>query len=178
LRQVIARKLDQIIRDIEDFPKPGISFKDITPLLADPKMLSEVLEAFKNILKPLKIDAIVGVESRGFLFGILLANELKIPFIPVRKAGKLPAKTISEEYSLEYGTASIEIHADALKQGWNVIIHDDLLATGGTAKATANLVQQLGANVSAFLFIIELSFLNGRKQLNTYCNDVISLVKY
>jgi adenine phosphoribosyltransferase len=175
---VIAHKLEHKIREIKDFPKQGINFKDITPLLADPSLSSQVIEAFKEKLKSQKIDAILGVESRGFLFGMMLANELNIPFIPVRKAGKLPAQTISEEYSLEYGTASIEIHVDALKKGWNVVIHDDLLATGGTAKAAANLVQRLGAKVSAFLFIVELSFLEGREPLRNYSKEVFSLVNY
>ena len=175
---MIAHKLERKIREIKDFPKQGINFKDITPLLADPSLSSQVIEAFKEKLKSQKIDAILGVESRGFLFGMMLANELNIPFIPVRKAGKLPAQTISEEYSLEYGTASIEIHVDALKKGWNVVIHDDLLATGGTAKAAANLVQRLGAKVSAFLFIVELSFLEGREPLRNYSKEVFSLVNY
>ena len=175
---MIAHKLEHKIREIKDFPKQGINFKDITPLLADPSLSSQVIEAFKEKLKSQKIDAILGVESRGFLFGMMLANELNIPFIPVRKAGKLPAQTISEEYSLEYGTASIEIHVDALKKGWNVVIHDDLLATGGTAKAAANLVQRLGAKVSAFLFIVELSFLEGREPLRNYSKEVFSLVNY
>jgi adenine phosphoribosyltransferase len=170
--------LKEKIREVKDFPKQGISFKDITPILADPVLSSFVIKSFNDKLKGKKIDAIVGVESRGFLFGMMLANELKIPFIPVRKAGKLPSDVISEEYDLEYGKAVVEIHTDSIQKGWNIAIHDDLLATGGTANAAANLVKRLGGNISAFLFVVELSFLNGRKNIKSESNEIISLIKY
>ncbi len=170
--------LEKKIREVKDFPKEGVSFKDITPILADPVLTSFVIESFISKIKGQKIDAIVGVESRGFLFGMMLANELNIPFIPVRKAGKLPSDVISEEYNLEYGKAVVEIHADSIQNGWNIAIHDDLLATGGTANAAAKLVDRLGGNVSAFLFVVELSFLEGRKNIDSESNKTISLIKY
>ena len=166
------------IREVKDFPKPGISFKDITPILSNPELSSLVIDSFVDGLKGKKVDAIVGVESRGFLFGMLLANALSVPFVPIRKVGKLPSHTISEEYDLEYGTAKVEIHTDAIKQGWNVVVHDDLLATGGTAVAASKLVQRLGANILSFLFVVELSFLEGRNNLLTYSKDINSLIKY
>ena len=166
------------IREVKDFPKPGISFKDITPILSNPEISSLVIDSFVDGLKGKKVDAIVGVESRGFLFGMLLANALNIPFVPVRKAGKLPSNVICEEYDLEYGTAKVEIHTDAIKQGWNVVVHDDLLATGGTAVAASKLVQRLGGNILSFLFVVELSFLEGRNNLLTYSKEINSLVKY
>lgn len=178
LQLMSITKLKEKIREVKDFPKKGISFKDITPLLADPILSSFVVESFKNNLKDEKIDAIVGVESRGFLFGMMLANEINVPFIPIRKAGKLPADVISEQYDLEYGKAAVEIHKDSIQKGWNVVVHDDLLATGGTAKAAANLVERLGGKVHSFLFVIELSFLDGRKNIGSEKNNIISLLKY
>jgi adenine phosphoribosyltransferase len=166
------------IRDIPDFPKPSILFKDITPLLHDPQLGRLVLNTFKEQLAPNSPDAIVGVESRGFLFGYALAQELHIPFIPVRKSGKLPWKTIGVDYALEYGTARVEMHEDALRPGMKVVIHDDLLATGGTAVATAELVQKLGAEIQAFAFVVELDFLHGRRLLQTHKAPIISLVHY
>lgn len=168
----------QAIRDVPDFPKPGILFKDITPLLLDPKLGKLIVEEFIDKLQGTKVDAILGVESRGFLFGYLLAVEMDLPFIPIRKSGKLPSKTIGVEYALEYGTAKVEMHEDALKPGMNVIIHDDLLATGGTAAAAAQLATMMKASVSAFTFVVELDFLNGRKALNEYSDNIISLVTY
>lgn len=175
---MIAVQLANNIREVKDFPKKGISFKDITPILSNPELSSSIVEEFKNQLKNSKIDAIVGVESRGFLFGMLLANTLKVPFVPIRKAGKLPADTISEEYNLEYGTAKVEIHADAIKKGWNVVVHDDLLATGGTAVAAAKLISKLGGNVHSFMFVVELSFLEGKEVLLEYSKNINSLIKY
>jgi len=166
------------IREVKDFPKEGISFKDITPILSNPDLSAQVIDSFVECLNDEDVDAIVGVESRGFLFGMLLANALKVPFIPVRKAGKLPAKTIVEEYALEYGAAQVEMHTDAIQEGWNVVIHDDLLATGGTAVAASKLVQRLGGNVISFLFLIELSFLEGRTNLLEYSTSINSLIKY
>ena len=161
-------QIAEYIRELKDFPKEGISFKDITPILSNPDLSSQVLDLLVEYLNDKEVDAIVGVESRGFLFGMLVANTLKVPFIPVRKVGKLPYDTIVEEYALEYGTAKLEIHTDAIKSGWNIVVHDDLLATGGTAVAASKLVQRLGGNITSFLFILELSFLNGRNSLFDY----------
>ena len=166
------------IREVKDFPKEGISFKDITPILSNPDLSAEVIASLVECLNDKEVDAIVGVESRGFLFGMLLANAIKVPFIPIRKAGKLPHKTIVEEYALEYGTAKVEIHTDAIKEGWNIVVHDDLLATGGTAVAASKLVKRLGGNITSFLFIVELSFLDGRTSLFDYSTSIKSLVKY
>ncbi|MEO6305255.1 MAG: adenine phosphoribosyltransferase [Bacteroidia bacterium] len=173
----LQEAIKQTIRDIPDFPKPGIIFKDITPLFYDQKLCTRIVDEFiaKMDVKP---DAIVGIESRGFLFGFLVANKLDIPFVLVRKVGKLPYKTVSVEYDLEYGTSKIEMHEDALKKGWNVIIHDDLLATGGTAEAAGNLVKKLGANVLGFNFVIGLDFLNGEKKLNNHSKNITCLVHF
>jgi adenine phosphoribosyltransferase len=157
----LSDKIKTVIRDVPDFPKPGILFKDITPVLATPSLVREILKNLVEEFMPYHFDAIVGIESRGFIFGALLAHELNVPFVPVRKAGKLPYNTLSQSYALEYGQATIEIHNDALKPGAKVLIHDDLLATGGTAVASAKLVQKLGAEVRAFSFLINLSFLKG-----------------
>ena len=158
-------KIKHTIRDVVDYPKPGIVFKDITPVLADPSLLREVVAYFKNDIQSQKIDAIAAVEARGFILGSILAHELGCSFIPVRKAGKLPYKKVKQEYSLEYGAAAIEIHADAIKPGARVLIHDDLLATGGTAGAAAELIKGLGGVISGFSFLINLSFLPGEQIL-------------
>src|SRR5688572_29380756 len=158
------------IRDIPDFPKPGIVFKDITPLFYDQTLCREIVEGFIERMK-VKPDAILGIESRGFLFGFLTAKSLGVPFILVRKAGKLPYKTIKVDYDLEYGSASIEMHEDAVKKGWNVVIHDDLLATGGTAEAAARLVEKAGAKVVGFDFVVGLEFLNGKSKLVNHTNN-------
>jgi adenine phosphoribosyltransferase len=173
----IETAIKQALRDIPDFPKPGILFKDITPVFYDQKLCTRIVDEFiaRFDTKP---DAIVGIESRGFLFGFLVANKLDIPFVLVRKAGKLPYKTVSIEYDLEYGTSKIEMHEDALQKGWNVIIHDDLLATGGTADAAANLVKKLGANVLGFNFVIGLDFLNGEKKLINHSKNITCLVHF
>lgn len=167
-----------VIRDIPDFPKPGILFKDITPLLHKPEMGSIIINGFIEKLGSERPDAIIGIESRGFLFGYALAQALKVPFVPVRKSGKLPGKTIGIEYALEYGSARIEIHEDAITPGMNVLVHDDLLATGGTAAAAAALAKQLGANISGFAFVVELGFLNGREPLLPFSSQIHSLVTY
>lgn len=141
---MISQRLDKAIRNVPDFPIKGINFKDITTLLLDSKLSSDIIDSFIHDLKGLEIDAIVGVESRGFLFGFLLANKMGIPFIPIRKAGKLPGETLKYKYDLEYGSAEVEIHKSDIKKGWNVLIHDDLLATGGTPKSTAvELIEKL-----------------------------------
>jgi adenine phosphoribosyltransferase len=168
----------QVIRTVPDFPKPGIQFKDITPLLQDPKIGRAIVQEFASRMQGIPCDAILGVESRGFLFGYLLAIEMGIPFVPIRKSGKLPWKTIGVEYELEYGTAKVEMHEDALKPGMKVMIHDDLLATGGTAAAAAKLAEMKGATISAFTFVVELDFLQGRDKLKSYSENVISLVNY
>jgi adenine phosphoribosyltransferase len=173
----LAHAIKKEIRDIPDFPKPGIMFKDITPLFYNQELCSQVVDAFIERLKEMP-DAIIGIESRGFLFGFLVANKLNIPFVLVRKVGKLPYKTIKEEYALEYGTSTIEIHEDALKEGWKVIIHDDLLATGGTAEAAARLVEKCGATVAGFNFVIGLDFLNGKSKLVNHTNNITCLVHY
>lgn len=175
---MIEAAIKQVIRDVPDFPKPGILFKDITPVLKDPELCTAIVEAFAEAVKELKIDAVAGIESRGFLFGLMLANRLDIPFVPIRKKGKLPAETISETYDLEYGTATIEIHRDAFSPGTKVLIHDDLLATGGTVEAAAKLVTQLGGEVAGFSFIIALGFLKGEEKLTNFSDKLVTLVNY
>jgi len=175
---MIQEKLDKVIRTIPNFPKDGISFKDITPLLLDSSLTNNIIDEFIIKLEGVKIDAIVGVESRGFLFGFLLANKMEIPFIPIRKVGKLPGETLQYKYDLEYGSAEVEIHKNDVQKGWNILIHDDLLATGGTASAAAELVLQLGCNISAFTFVVNLDFLNGKKEIKEYTNNIISLIEY
>ena len=157
--------LQDYIRDIQDFPKPGIGFKDITPLLISPEATALCLDTLVNSLQNQKIDKVIGVESRGFFFGILLAQKLNAGFIPVRKPKKLPFDTISASYELEYGTDTLEMHVDAIQPGDKILIHDDVLATGGTAKAVCELVEQLGGEIVQMNFLMELSFLNGREKL-------------
>ncbi len=161
----LSDKLKSLLRDVPDFPKPGVLFKDITPLLAHPSTRTEVVDAMADHFRVIKPDAIAAVEARGFIFGMLIADRLQIPFVPVRKAGKLPFRKIRQEYSLEYGKAEIEMHEDAVLEGARVIIHDDLLATGGTAGAAGKLIKQLGGKVVGYSFIINLSFLPGEKRL-------------
>ncbi len=173
----LEQAIKQTIRDIPDFPKPGIIFKDITPIFYDQQLCTKIVDEFIARMDT-RPDAIVGIESRGFLFGFLVANKLNIPFVLVRKVGKLPYKTVSVEYDLEYGTSKIEMHEDALKKGWHVIIHDDLLATGGTAAAAADLVKKLGANVLGFNFVIGLDFLNGEKKLINHSKNITCLVHF
>jgi adenine phosphoribosyltransferase len=154
-----------LIREIEDFPRPGISFKDLTPLLADPDALAGSVRALADFARPLRVDCVVAAEARGFLLGPALALELQAGFVLARKPGKLPYETISAEYVLEYGTAQLELHTDAVRDGARVLVHDDLLATGGTALALCELVEQLGGEVVGCGFLIELAFLNGRERL-------------
>ncbi|MCF8459435.1 MAG: adenine phosphoribosyltransferase [Flavobacteriales bacterium] len=175
---MLQTRVKQAIRDVPDFPKPGILFKDITPILLDTKLSADIAEAMANQVSDWKIDAIVGVESRGFFFGMMMAQLLNIPFIPVRKAGKLPYKTISHQYQLEYGTATIEMHTEVIQPGWNVLIHDDLLATGGTAGAAAELILKQNGNVAGFAFVVTLDFLNGKSTLNKYSTNFVSLISY
>jgi adenine phosphoribosyltransferase len=165
-----------LIRAVRDFPQPGILFRDITPMLADPKAFHIVLDALAERFVGEHLDAVVGVESRGFIFGGALAARLNASFVPVRKAGKLPFRTDRVSYSLEYGEAELEMHRDALHEGANVVIVDDLLATGGTAAAAAELVHRQGAYVLAYAFVVELESLGGRERLVP--TPVISLVRY
>jgi len=174
----VITALRNTIRTIPDFPKPGIQFKDITPILENPVVSRAVVAEFVKLYKGIKIDAVAGVESRGFLFGLPLAMELNVPFIIVRKKGKLPAETVSYKYDLEYGTAEIEVHKGAIKKGMNVLIHDDLLATGGTAGAVAHLIEMEQGFVVGFSFLIELNDLKGRENLVSFEKPIISLVQY
>ncbi|MBN1827059.1 MAG: adenine phosphoribosyltransferase [Candidatus Eisenbacteria bacterium] len=164
------------LRVIRDFPKPGIGFIDITTLLGDPVAFEEAVEAMTEPLRSRGVDKVVCIESRGFLFGAPMALRLGAGLVPLRKPGKLPAKILREEYSLEYGVDSIEMHADALREGERVVIVDDLLATGGTAAAAARLVERAGGRVEAMLFLVELAFLNGREKLNG--REILSIVRY
>ncbi|HEX2915995.1 MAG TPA: adenine phosphoribosyltransferase [Chloroflexia bacterium] len=168
--------LRDYIRDIPDFPTQGILFKDITTLLQDPQAFRQALDEMTDAYKGEQIDAVVGIESRGFIFGAPLAYNLGAGFVLARKLGKLPFDTIAAEYSLEYGTNTIEMHADAIKPGQRVLIADDLLATGGTVQATARLVEQLGGEVVGLVFLVELAFLKGRERLTQY--RVTALLDY
>jgi len=171
-----AARLAGFIRDVPDFPKKGILFKDITPLLADPVALSEAIEALAARPVSAAPSLVVGIESRGFIFGSAVAARLGAGFVPVRKPGKLPAKTASETYALEYGTDTLEIHADAVSPGDRILIVDDLLATGGTASAAARLVRRLGGEIVGVCFLIELEFLGGRARLEGF--PVSSIIRY
>jgi adenine phosphoribosyltransferase len=175
---MLEQRLRDAIRDVPDFPKPGILFKDITPILLDPALCSDTADALAEGVRPLKPDVVIGVESRGFFFGLMMAQRLGVPFVPVRKAGKLPYRTISHEYSLEYGTATVEMHIDAVRPGQRVLIHDDLLATGGTAAAAAELVKRQDGTVAGFSFLVALDFLDGEQTLKPYADNVVSLLHY
>jgi adenine phosphoribosyltransferase len=168
--------LKELIRDIPDFPKEGIIFKDITPVLQNPAALKEVVDKFSEHYANQKIDVIVGAEARGFLFGPAVAINIGAGFVPVRKPGKLPYETASKTYDLEYGTDTLEIHKDAVKAGDNVLMMDDLLATGGTMAASCELVESLGGKITGCAFLIELGFLNGKEKLSQY--DIFSLIQY
>lgn len=165
-----------IIRNIPDFPQEGVLFRDITPVLLNPEALSESITALGGLTRGIDFDLIAGPESRGFIFGVPLAVELRKGFVPVRKAGKLPGATIKKSYELEYGSAAIEIHADAIKKGQRVIVVDDLLATGGTCKALCELVEDAGGIVAGCVFFIELTMLNGRESLKG--RNILSVVRY
>lgn len=168
--------IERLIRDVPDFPKPGILFKDITPLLQSAEGLSTVIDQLASVVDPGEYDLVCGIESRGFIFGTALALQVGKGFVPIRKPGKLPWKTESESYQLEYGSDRIEIHVDAVKPGQRVLLVDDLLATGGTAEAAARLLRRIGGEVAACAFVIELVFLKGRQRLSE--TPVHSLVKY
>ena len=164
------------IRDVPDFPKPGIIFKDITTLLKDPQGLRCAADLLTDLVRGRNVSKVLAIESRGFILGSLVADRLGLGFVPVRKPGKLPAPTRKASYALEYGTDTLEIHDDALTKGESVLIVDDVIATGGTARAVAELAEGLGARVEAYAFLIELAFLNGRAKLEGY--DVLSLIRY
>ena len=172
----LTAQIKSTIRDVPDFPKPGILFKDITPLLQDRKLFAKIIDTLGERYLDKKIDTIVGIESRGFLFGAALAYRLGCSLVPVRKAGKLPYKTIQTSYDLEYGSATVEMHIDSIKPGERIIMIDDLLATGGTAKATCELVEKQGGKVVECAFVVELNFLHGRDKLKG--KEVFSLVQY
>ncbi len=165
-----------LVRDIPNFPQPGVLFKDITPVLADGPALQEVVDCFVEWAAERSPDVVVGIESRGFIFGVPIALALGVGFVPVRKAGKLPYHTVRQEYALEYGVNVVEVHQDALQPGQRVLIVDDLLATGGTAAAAATLVERLGAKVVGLSFFVELGFLPGRRVLSGY--DLQTLITY
>jgi adenine phosphoribosyltransferase len=168
--------LRALIRDIPDFPKPGIVFKDITPLLLDPHAIDTAVEGIAEWAAPRGVDFVVAAEARGFILGAAIARELGAGFVPARKPGRLPAEVVTAEYILEYGIDALELHADAIAHGARVLIHDDLLATGGTARALAELVERLGATVVGCAFLVELAFLDGRRRLEGF--DVHALVTY
>ncbi|HEY8489383.1 MAG TPA: adenine phosphoribosyltransferase [Dehalococcoidia bacterium] len=168
--------LKQFIRDVPDFPVPGVLFRDITPLLKNVEALQHVVGRFTEHYRAYPVEAVVGIESRGFIFGVPLAYNLGVPFVPIRKPGKLPAARMSVEYALEYGNSQLDIHADALERGQRAVIIDDLLATGGTAAAAAKLVELVGGEVLSVGFLIELTFLHGRDRLRGY--DVFTMVTY
>lgn len=168
--------LKKLIRTVPDFPKPGIQFYDITTLLKDPYGLRTTIDRLVELIDDPSVDTVIGVEARGFIFAPALAYRLKAGFVPVRKPRKLPAETESVSYALEYGTDTLEIHKDAIGEGCRVVIADDLLATGGTAKAVVDLVERLGGTVAGLAFVVELNFLNGRERLSGY--KVSSLLEY
>ncbi len=172
----MAKKLEEYVTSIPDFPEPGIIFRDVTSILGDADGLELAIDGLQDAVKDLDFDVIVGAEARGFIFGMPIAYNLHKPFVPVRKKGKLPRETISETYDLEYGTATIEIHKDDIKPGQKVVLIDDLLATGGTLKAAANLIERLGGEVVRVLVIMELAGLKGREVLKDY--DLSALITY
>lgn len=171
-----AEDLEKFIRDVPDFPQPGVVFRDITPLLQASDVLRWVIDRFTEEFRPAQLDAVVAIESRGFIFAAPLAYNLGLSLVPVRKPGKLPSARMSVEYSLEYGTGQMDIHSDALHPGDRVVIVDDVIATGGTAVAAAKLVELLGADVHSFAFLVELAGLRGRERLKGY--NVLSLLRY
>jgi adenine phosphoribosyltransferase len=177
LQTSVAERLKACIRDVPDFPQPGILFKDITPIFLDWQLCSDVADALISRLAA-KPDAVCVVESRGFFIGTILAQKLRIPLIPVRKKGKLPAETRAYTYTLEYGSATLEIHKGVIQKDWNVLIHDDVLATGGTAATAAELVKQEGGQIAGFAFIVELSFLSGKEKIVNYTPNIESVISY
>lgn len=175
---MIESTIKLTVRDVADFPKPGIIFKDITPILKDAGLCTEITKALAEQVAGIQIDVVAGIESRGFLFGMLLAQALNVPFVPIRKMGKLPFKTIKQKYELEYGNSTLELHEDAVLPGQRVLVHDDLLATGGTVIAASKLIQQLDAEIAAFSFIIGLDFLKGKERLHPFSPNTFTLASY
>lgn len=175
---MLESQIKEVIRDVPDFPKPGIIFKDITPIMMDPILSEKIIQHLVSLFKDQKIDKIAGIESRGFLLGYPLAIRLGLPFIMIRKEGKLPYEKVSYAYDLEYGSATIEMHTDAIKPGDRVLIHDDLLATGGSASAAAELIKLCGGEVAGFNFLVSLSFLNGEEKLLPYSENITNLACY
>lgn len=174
----IEEQIKSVIRDVPNFPKEGIIFKDISTIMLDTKLSNNILDHLVNVYQKMDIDVVAGIESRGFLFGYALAMRLNKPFILIRKKGKLPYDKISYDYALEYGTATIEMHTDAVQIGQKVLIHDDLLATGGSAEAAAKLVQQAGGDIAGFNFLVSLEFLNGSQKLSVISDNIINLAVY
>ncbi len=172
----LSEQIDATIRNVPDFPKPGIQYKDITPVLAQPALMRSIAAAFKETYAEQKIDVVVGIESRGFIFGTPLALDLDAAFVPIRKPGKLPADVVRTEYTLEYGSGTLEMHADGIRPGQRVVIIDDLLATGGTLAASKKLVEEVGGVVVGCAVVINLTFLNGQSLLGD--TPVVSLVEY
>jgi adenine phosphoribosyltransferase len=173
---VTAQEIERAIRNVPDFPKPGIQFKDITPVLADARLFAGSIDLLTDKFRPGMVDAVVGIDARGFIFAAAAAKKLNAGFVPVRKKGKLPYQTIEQDYALEYGNATVAMHTDALKSGARVMLIDDLLATGGTSAAAVELVKKLGAQILEISFLIELKFLNGRDKLKNY--PVRSIIAY
>jgi adenine phosphoribosyltransferase len=176
LKRPNAKDIESVIRNVPDFPKPGIQFKDITPLLADARLFAASIDLLTNSFQPGDVDAVVGIDARGFIFAAAAAIQLQAGFIPVRKKGKLPFRCLEQDYALEYGSATVAMHEDAMKPGSRVLLIDDLLATGGTAAAAAALVKKLGGQILEIAFLIELGFLKGREKLKGY--PVHSIVVY
>jgi len=174
----IEEKIKNAIRDVPNFPKEGIVFKDITPIMLDPILSSDIVDCLHEMYKDENIDAVAGIESRGFLFGYPLAIKLGVPFILIRKKGKLPYDKISHSYSLEYGEATIEMHTDAVSKGQRILIHDDLLATGGSAEAAASLIDKCGGEIVGFNFIVSLDFLDGSEKLKAFSDNIVNLAGY
>jgi len=170
------REIESAIRNVPDFPKAGIQFKDITPVLADARLFAGAIDLLTEKFKPGSVDAVIGIDARGFIFAAAAATKLQAGFVPVRKKGKLPFNTLEQDYALEYGSATVAMHVDALKPGARVVLIDDLLATGGTSAAAVELVKKLGANILEIGFLIELKFLNGREKLKGH--PVRSIIVY
>ena len=175
---MLEKRIKSTIRDVVDFPKEGIVFKDITPIMKDPVLSNDIVEALYKSYAKQNIDAVAGIESRGFLFGYPLAMKLGVPFIMIRKKGKLPYDKISHSYDLEYGSAEIEMHTDAVSEGQRVLIHDDLLATGGSASAAAHLIEKCGGKVAGFNFLVSLDFLNGKEKIKSFSDNIDALINY
>ena len=174
----VVAKAKNAIRDIHDFPEEGIVFKDITPIFLNQTLVSSIVDLMVESIKSLEVEGVACLDARGFWLGSLLANKLGVPFIPIRKKGKLPAETITESYELEYGEAAIEVHKDAIKKGQKILIHDDVLATGGTALAAGNLIQKLGGSIVGFSFLLNLKFLAGEKKIEGLSDTILSVINY